>query len=174
VYAAQVANVIPIEEYGRLRKYIGKRPSARGPWWRKCGDNIYVKVKGRWRQRPNAYHGPEAKARDISGKNVLICKPFWYFGDAAVDIPPDLHQVIKKGPGHKRVREAVLLQRFVDWLQTMPVGCHGTPATILHTQRQRIGCRRSVCGPKKLVAKIPGRYCGKELDWGTPVGKEAW
>jgi antitoxin MazE len=27
---------------------------------------------------------------------------------------------------------------------------------------------------KKLVARIPKGYCGKELDWGTPVGKEAW
>ena len=27
---------------------------------------------------------------------------------------------------------------------------------------------------KELIAKIPKRHRAKELDWGGPVGKEAW
>ncbi len=173
VYAAQIAAVIPIDEYGKSRKYIDKRPSSRSPWWRKCGDNIYVKVKGRWKHRSNPHHDRDAMARDVSGKNVLICKSFWYFGDAAVTLPSELHELIKKGPGHKRFRDVVLLQRFLDWLRSMPNGRHGRPFTAPDTPTLRNGWR-TACDSKKRVTRAAKGCHVQELDWGKPMGKEAW
>jgi hypothetical protein len=137
VYAAEIADVIPIEEYGALPKYAVKQPSTRGQWWRKHGDNIYFSVDGEWAQRRNAHHLKRDMPRDLSGKNVLVCKRFWYFGDAAIEMPPEFNEVIKRGPGHKKIKDESLARRFVEWLRKLPTGRHGTPEM---SQRQPITC----------------------------------
>lgn len=129
VYAAKVDQVISIADYGRLPEYEIKRPAGGKPWWRKHGDNIYVRVGGKWTQRRNPHHGAENIARDLGGKNVLICKQFWYFGDAAIPIPDEFAEIVKKGPGHKRISDPALVRRFVAWLMTLPRGVHGSPET---------------------------------------------
>lgn len=59
---------------------------------------------------------------DLSGVNVLICERFWYFGKDAIVIPVRLRDVIKKGPSHKRIRDARLVRSFIDWLDSLPDG----------------------------------------------------
>ena len=45
------------------------------------GDNIYEPLKnGEYRQHDNKYHQEKDKAHDLSGKYVLICDEFYYFG----------------------------------------------------------------------------------------------
>tara|TARA_R110002073_G_scaffold299268_1_gene466184 strand:+ start:2486 stop:3103 length:618 start_codon:yes stop_codon:yes gene_type:complete len=128
VYAGKVTAIVPIEDYGRLRKYSLKRPSRRSERWRRYGDNIYHLVDGDWKQRRNPYHGDDAKNHDLSGVNVLICDQFWYYGQDAITIPVRLRGVIKKGPSHKRIREVGLVQRFIDWLESLPDGMIGSTA----------------------------------------------
>ncbi len=48
VYAAKVDEVISIEDYSRLAEYEIKRPAGGTPWWRKHGDNIYLRANGKW------------------------------------------------------------------------------------------------------------------------------
>ena len=127
VYAAQVTDVISLEDYGGSPKFGVKRPSMRREWWRKHGDNIYVKVGGEWIQRRNVHHAAPNMDHDLSGANVLICRQFWYFGGAALEIPTELHEIIKRGPGHKRINDEFIVQRVVDWLGTLPRGRHGVP-----------------------------------------------
>lgn len=43
--------------------------------------------------------------------------------------------------------------------------------TIVVTPVKRVRGRYSL---RRLVARIPKEYRVKELDWGKPVGKEAW
>ncbi len=48
-----------------------------------CGDNIYEPIKGKnneFEQHENPHHDNANKAHDLSGKNVLICNDFYYFG----------------------------------------------------------------------------------------------
>lgn len=127
VYAAQIAQVIPIEDYGTLPDYEIKRPSTHGEWWRKHGDNIYLKLNDQRKQRRNIHHGQDAMHHDLSGKYVLISNRFWYFGEDAIDIPPELSTILKKGPGHKRITDELVVDEFVKWLATLPEGLHGTP-----------------------------------------------
>src|SRR5205085_2425368 len=85
VYAAVVSEVVPLDQYGSSLLYKVKRPSTRGPWWRRHGDNIYLRIGGRWKRRPNDYHsGRDMMRRDLRGKNALICERFWYFGASAI------------------------------------------------------------------------------------------
>src|SRR5262249_19597485 len=122
IYAAQITKVVPLVDYGRLSKYKIKRPSDRGRAYRKHGDNIYIKVEGRWRRRPNIHHPRSEMTRDLRGKNVLVCNRYWYFGDAAEDLPGELRGIVKRGRGHKRIKDESLVQLFVNWLITRPRG----------------------------------------------------
>ncbi len=142
VYAAKVDEVISIADYGRLAEYEIKRPAGGTPWWRKHGDNIYLRASGKWTQRRNPHHGPANMARDLGGKKVLVCKRFYYFGDAAIQIPDEFFGIIKKGPGHKRVSDPVLVRRFVDWLMTLPRGVHGSPETRSESRESCVGTPR--------------------------------
>jgi hypothetical protein len=119
--------VIPLEDYGSLKVYAIKRPSVRGRWWRKHGDNIYVKLDGEWKQRRNIHHSKRQMSRDLSGKYVLVCRQFWYFGEDAIEIPERFHGIVKNGPAHKRIRNPLLARSFLNWLIPLPSGRHGMP-----------------------------------------------
>jgi hypothetical protein len=130
IYAAVVSKVVPWEEYGSSADYKIKRPSTKGKWWRKHGDNIYAKVNKKWKRRRNESHTTrETMIHDLRGKNVLVCNRFWYFGADAKVIPANLRKVIQKGRGHKRIEDGVLVQEFLKWLnREYAAGCRGTPA----------------------------------------------
>ncbi len=106
-------------------QYKIKQPTNQGK--RTCGDNIYFKVDGKWKQRRNKHHSKGNIIHDLSGKNVLICRQFSYFGDCAIEIPPEFQGIIKKGPGHKRITDPLLIDRFAEWFVTLPKGIHGSP-----------------------------------------------
>ena len=149
IYAARIAKVISIEDYGRLPEYANKRPSDRGEQWRQHGDNIYFVAGGKWKQRPNPYHSADRMEHDLGGSCVLICKQFWYFGDAAFDIPAELREAVKRGPGHKRIMTAPLVQRFIRWLGSLPQGIHGQPAD--GNDAAVAKCSPARCGGRRVV-----------------------
>ena len=122
IYAAEISDVISMEDYGRLPKYNIKRPATNGKWWQVMGDNIYEKNSSKWIQRENPDHDGTHIEYDLTGNNVLICKRFWYFGDHPEELPSRFHQLIKIGPGHKRFEETPLIKQFVDWLSKMQRG----------------------------------------------------
>jgi hypothetical protein len=130
VYAMSVSEVLPIEAYGADPRFQRKIPSLTGAAWRRCGDNIYhVDGIGEWHQRRSPFHGPRHRARDLSGRNVLIGREFYYFGQAAVELPPRLRALIKIGRGHKRVRESETIDAFERWLRrTFTLGRLGRPS----------------------------------------------
>ncbi len=141
VYAAQISDVITLEEYGSEEKYQVKRPASRSEWWRKHGDNIYVNVDGKWTQRRNVHHFEKDVEHDLSGKNVLVCQRFWYFGENAIEIPNELTEIIKTGPGHKRIKDRSFVKQFVNWLNSLPEGIHGDPEM---KAQNKTGCTQPV------------------------------
>lgn len=108
IYLAKVSEVLLIEDY--WYRYQMKRPNkmcngipikrrqcgknekvASGTIYYDCGDNIYEpssKSPLRFIQHKNSgEHGDAQKERDLSGKNVLVCKEFYYFGiENAIEI----------------------------------------------------------------------------------------
>lgn len=97
IYLARVTNIITIEEY--WERYKCKRPqkilNGKAATTNSCsgkkdkcgydmGDNIYKPIKGKeneFEQLPNGGgHGKNDQEHDLSGKNVLICEEFYYFG----------------------------------------------------------------------------------------------
>lgn len=127
VYAGIVSKVIPIEEYGIDKTYEIKRPSTKGEWWKKHGDNIYYRDGNKWKQRRNLHHFEHDIRHDIDGRNVLICEEFWYYGADAIEIPSHLLIIVKKGPAHKRIQDKNLVQGFYRWLICNKKGICGNP-----------------------------------------------
>lgn len=129
VYAMLVDQVISIEEYGSSPAHVAKRPDVRGNTQRRVGDNIYFKnAAGEWQQR-ESLHTAEHVERDLSGRNCLIGREFYYFGNNAVRLPDDLRVVANDGhPGHRCRFEPEVVERLVAWLRgNHKPGIHGRP-----------------------------------------------
>ena len=108
IYLAKVSEVLLIEDY--WRKYPQKRPNeicngvpinrkqcgkngkvVRSTVYNDCGDNIYEPSSksplGFIQHENSGEHGDAEKEHDLSGKNVLVCKEFYYFGiENAIEI----------------------------------------------------------------------------------------
>jgi Nucleotide modification associated domain 2 len=123
VYAAQVSEVVPIEDYGANPRFSMKIPCASGREWQRHGDNIYYRDATGWRRRPNPYHvTAQQMARDLSGRHVLLCKGFWYFGRRAPELPQELLTIRKKGPGHKISAQPELATPLYEFLSDFSPG----------------------------------------------------
>lgn len=100
IYLAKVSDVLSYEEYWEnypLKKQPTKSTEGGKGCFKSCGnamvtknddislcgDNIY-EPNGRetfgFKQHENPHHNEENKEHDLSGKNVLVCKDFYYFG----------------------------------------------------------------------------------------------
>lgn len=126
IYAMKVEEKIAFEQY-----YIDKRFSYKIPDWfssdkiKKVGDNIYFKdPKDVYHQKPSKHsnkdgsENEELKRHDLSGEFVLISKLFYYFGKNAMEIPKEVQDIIKKGPGHKCNFPEKIISNFLNWLKT--------------------------------------------------------
>lgn len=115
IYLAKVTDKIKIEDYWKKYDYkrpqkilIGKENTTNRCGGKNCtsslynmGDNIYEPIKGKkdeFKQLPNGGgHGPDNEKRDLSGKYVLICEEFYYFGvEHAVEIKVDDNFVVPR------------------------------------------------------------------------------
>ena len=116
IYAMRVDEVLPLEIYGVDRRFRRKRP-ARSTEIRQVGDCVYWRGSdGEWRQRPGL-HGPADMARDLSGYKSLISRRYWYFGAEAPVLPNRFGHLVKRGRGHRIVRDMRLVAAFVRWLE---------------------------------------------------------
>lgn len=100
IYLAEISKVISYAEYWAnykqkypIKMFDGKPVTIKGCGGKsliesECyydnGDNIYEPSDNEtfgFKQHPNGgNHGDKEKEHDLSGKNVLICKRFYYFG----------------------------------------------------------------------------------------------
>ena len=108
IYLAKITKKIPFDEY--WREYPQKRPQkliqdqrigatkgcglgcSKADIKNDVGDNIYEPLSnGEFKQHENSNHGEWDKAHDLSGKFVLICDEFYYFGvNNAIEIKNDV------------------------------------------------------------------------------------
>jgi hypothetical protein len=131
IFVGKISETLIIEDYGRSEKYRFKIPSWGEQKWQRRGDNIYFKNRlGAWEQRSNSFHGKDEMDHDLSGRIVLICEQFWYFGSVAPEIPLEYRSVVKKGPGHKHNVNNAVVPDFLSWVRSFPVGKNGEPSGI--------------------------------------------
>lgn len=116
IYAMKVDEVIPLENY--WNRFPGKRPSNTSDK-RRVGDNIWQKTKDgkAWKVAHGALHGMDKQATDTDGKNVLISRNFYYFGDNAIEIPERYNALLASTQGHKNTRDARVVEKFWHWLR---------------------------------------------------------
>lgn len=122
IYAMQVSEVMPIDNYWNDLRFRGKKPILNGPLPLIYGDNFYHKdTNGNWIQEDSAHSNidgtPNLKhlKTDISGCNSLISEHFFYFGQSAPLLPTKLRNICHSGIGQKLLPPA-LGAEFVSWL----------------------------------------------------------
>src|SRR5262249_14714341 len=99
----------------------------------RLGDCIYDFSSGLPVQRPGV-HGPENISTDLSGRNVLVSRDFYYFGSCAIPLPDDLLAICHQTQAHKSDANARYLEPFVAWLRGLsltPGQLYGWPGFIV-------------------------------------------
>jgi hypothetical protein len=105
------------DEYCR-RELPEKIPGWTHPdFRRRVGDCIYDFSKpGPPKLRPSV-HGREGRLRDLSGKNALLSRHFYYFGDEPIRLHGGLMPIVHRTQGHKSRANAEYAEAFVDWIE---------------------------------------------------------
>ena len=125
IYAMRVDETMNLDTYWNDSRYQDKKPVMNGSKRQKYGDNIYYfdETQNKFVQ-VNSHHSLDDGttnennySRDISGRNALISRYFWYFGDRAPEIPEKLVPfIVKNGIGHRIVKEEEIIASFSAWL----------------------------------------------------------
>ena len=145
IYAMQVCEIIPMDDYWNDQRFQYKKPVINGPLVAMYGDNFYHKDKsGKWIQEDSAhssiYGAPneEHVQIDVGGENALIGELFYYFGDSAPLIPESIRKICHSGIGEKILAEDEGCE-FLQWLtaQFSP-GINGDPNNWIEYQQKKI------------------------------------
>src|SRR2546427_5460099 len=131
VFAMGIKEKLPFNSYNAARRFAKKKPRHDKDIRLICGDNIYYKVNGRWRQRAS-FHRHAQMAHDVRGKYVLIAKEFYYFGVRAPMIPSSFRTLVPVGRGHRCRFDARLVARLIRWLRRKRRGIHADPWLFKH------------------------------------------
>jgi hypothetical protein len=118
VYAMQVAERIHMNDYFHDPRFAKKKPRVRGTWIERCGDNFYRQdSKGTWVPLPSHFHSTAADHRkDTKHPWVFVGRRFWYLGQEAVSLPPELLP-LAGGRGARVKHSPALVNRFKAWVK---------------------------------------------------------
>ena len=138
IYAMQVEDIIPFDQYYRDSRFAAKIPDyAKGKVVYKCGDNIYKPLPNGDFQQLQSMHSngtnenPKTKAHDLGGKNILISKTFYYFGSKPLDLPESLDD-LKVGRAHKSRFSANIMATFIKFISRQTAGINAPPQSWPH------------------------------------------
>lgn len=139
IYAMKVEQIITFDEYWNNPIYACKRPVTNGTLCQMYGDNVYHTDQrtGNMIQEhcahsissnePNMGHYKS----DISGKNVILSKEFYYFGDHCPLLPKEynyISNIHNRGNRQYSDLSEEQVKSFVSWLESKyTVGIHGDP-----------------------------------------------
>jgi hypothetical protein len=134
VYAMKVDEVLPFAEYFRDHRFVKKRPDMHSQKEKiRRGDNFYECLSGEEYRQHESMHSkgpienPEHKNTDLSGKNVLISKNFYYFGSDAKPLLKEL-DFLKVGRGHKNNFTEDQIKIFLNFIEEHKPGVDARPA----------------------------------------------
>jgi len=106
--------------------------------------------------RNKSVHGVAERAKDLSGRNALLSKHFYYFGSQAIRLPDHLLPIVPVQQGFRSTSNAAHLADFVAWIEglglTPGIQVNAQPTMdILSEPRCTTRCKR------KAAAKREGR-----------------
>jgi hypothetical protein len=119
VYAMRVDEILSLADYDKhaRARWPHRIPNiASSDLVDRLGDCIYDFSSGRPVQRPSV-HGQRNQALDLSGKNVLVSKHFYYFGSRAYLLPEHLRAICHQTQGHRSDSNALHFHPFVKWIE---------------------------------------------------------
>jgi len=126
VFAMRVTRKITFNEYWETEEFKDKKPVRNGSKKMLLGDNIYFHdlENNTWKQAHSHHSLPDGelneynKNRDTESSNVLLSKHFYYFGNIAPIIPPEILSEIgyKNGINH-RVYDYNVARKLVKWIE---------------------------------------------------------
>lgn len=127
IYAMQVQERLTYDQYWNDSRFFYKKPIMNGSKKQTYGDNIYHtdEKTGTFLQENSHHSLPDGSInhdnyrRDLSSKNVLISKKYWYWGKNAIPIPQQYHKVIKSGRGYSKIEDETLISGIILWLESM-------------------------------------------------------
>ena len=131
--------IITFDQYWEDTRFECKKAVITGSLVQMYGDNVYHtdKTSGRVIQEYCAHSKPGGRTngkhwkRDVSGKNVLLSRTFFYFGENSPEIPSQFTYIDNDSRAikYKDLQdEDSKIQAFVDWLEaTYGQGIHGDP-----------------------------------------------
>lgn len=130
VYTMQISEVLHFDRYYNDSRFEKKKPVVRGTWRQRCGDNMYYSDEtGEWKQHRSLYHSDRSTIeKDLRHPYVFIATHFYYFGEKAVEIPPEYRDLIWRRQGCKCSHAPETVEGFLNWLRTsFSPGIHGKP-----------------------------------------------
>jgi hypothetical protein len=136
VYAMRVEDVLTLEQYDRLAptRWPHRIPNVSSLALQdRLGDCIYDFSSGSPVQRESVHNAGNV-ATDLSGRNVLISRDFYYFGSNAIELPGHLRPICHQTQGHKSNANAPYFDAFVAWIRSMapaPGQLYGWPDRVL-------------------------------------------
>lgn len=145
IYAMRVSEIILMEDYWNDSRFKCKKPILNGSLTLMYGDNFYHKDnEGKWIQEDSAHSNNDGTPNlehlktDTSGKNVLISDYFFYFGQSAPALPPNLKIICHTTVGQKKLSQ-VEGNDFINWLKSQySPGVFGKPINWLMYKQQRL------------------------------------
>lgn len=125
IYAMEVTDTLTFDAYWSDPEYRCKRPIRNGSRKTIMGDNIYHRPEGTtaWVQE-DSHHSqidgnpePSNIKNDTQTNRVLVSRWFYYFGDAAPEVPRQIlgHLGYKNGIGHRKFT-LYQAQPLLDWI----------------------------------------------------------
>jgi len=137
IYAMQVKEKIKIEQYWDDPRFQYKKPVVNGSMAQMYGDNFYHKNQqtNEWIQEDSAHSldggivNKEHLKTDLGGEYVLTAQIFYYFGDAAFEIPKQFQEICNQGRNIKSTAIPIeTADLFIKWLrENHQPGIHGDP-----------------------------------------------
>lgn len=119
VYAMKITDIKSLAEYDAYcREHIpNKIPQwDKGDWKFRVGDCIYDFSNGDNPTLRKGVHNEDCRGTDLRGCNALLSDCFFYFGRDAKEIPPHLHEIIKRNRGHKKIMNPKIISDFEAWI----------------------------------------------------------
>ena len=149
IYLAKISEVMTMQDY--WKEYPQKRAQKCGEEFEEhYGDNIYDE---NLRLVNDNNHGEWDFKRDISGKNVLICKEFYYFApDSRLVVPNEFEELVYKRRGQTLVQNNDLIQKFIDYVRSCA--------------KDDFGKQQGILGNIKRIEYSTGGNCSSS---GTPT-----
>jgi hypothetical protein len=121
IYAMRVDQIVTLPDYDRLAPayWPSRIPDLQSPVIAdRLGDSIYDFSQGAPVQR-RGVHGAGHMATDLSGRNALLSRHFFYFGANAIALPPHLQGLVHQTQSHKVTANEPFVLPFLAWLAAL-------------------------------------------------------